>query len=176
MYRAIDIYLKAHPAISDMDRKKRKAQLQEIEKATANTPKGNAKGTTSGKPPLPIAAAGKPPLPIAGGEAEINLEIEGIRYLDMNFLMHELNSHLFFFLVILTASTSSKSSSTKSYVFEGGGVLANVTLSDSSIFMDVGKRDTIPMACNFDVEGYSQLLESHYVIFVDQHTFLVAVS
>ncbi|GKF97385.1 hypothetical protein Tco_0293206, partial [Tanacetum coccineum] len=37
--------------------------------STANTPKGNAKGTTpSGKPPLPIAAAGgKPPLPIAGG-------------------------------------------------------------------------------------------------------------
>ncbi|GKA61599.1 hypothetical protein Tco_0761006 [Tanacetum coccineum] len=44
-----------------------KARLQEIEKSTANTPKGNAKGTTpAGKPPLPIAAAGKPPLPIAG--------------------------------------------------------------------------------------------------------------
>ncbi|GJY77134.1 translocase of chloroplast 159, chloroplastic [Tanacetum coccineum] len=74
-----------------------KAQLQEIEKSTANTPKENAKGTTPfGKPPLPIVVAGKLLLPIAGGvEAEINMiEIEGIRYLDMNFLMHELNSYL----------------------------------------------------------------------------------
>ncbi|GJY51968.1 hypothetical protein Tco_0442815 [Tanacetum coccineum] len=41
----------------------------------------------------------------------------------------------FFFSVTLIASSSSKSSSTKGDVLKGGGVLSNVTLSDSSTFL-----------------------------------------
>ncbi|GKA69844.1 hypothetical protein Tco_0775908 [Tanacetum coccineum] len=44
----------------------------------------------------------------------------------------------FFFSVNLIASSLSKSSSTKGDVLEGGGVSSNVTLSDSSIFMQKG--------------------------------------
>nr|GEV86105.1 hypothetical protein [Tanacetum cinerariifolium] len=41
-----------------------------------------------------------------------------------------------FFSATLIASSSSKSSSTKGDVLEGGGVPLNITLSDSSIFLN----------------------------------------
>ncbi|GKB68187.1 ribonuclease H-like domain-containing protein [Tanacetum coccineum] len=45
----------------------------------------------------------------------------------------------FFFSVVLIAYSSSKSSSTKGDVLEGGEVSSNVTLSDSSIFLNAGE-------------------------------------
>nr|GEZ55960.1 hypothetical protein [Tanacetum cinerariifolium] len=59
-----------------------------------------------------------------------NLErLVGVRELEMDYR--------FFFSITLIASSLSNSSSTKGDVLEGGGVLSNVTLSDSSTFQDL---------------------------------------
>nr|GEX33897.1 hypothetical protein [Tanacetum cinerariifolium] len=49
----------------------------------------------------------------------------------------------FFFLVTLITSSSSKSSSTNGDVLEGGGVLSNVTLSDSSTFLTESSAEQV---------------------------------
>ncbi|GJY71288.1 putative reverse transcriptase domain-containing protein, partial [Tanacetum coccineum] len=85
-----------------------------------------------------------------------------------------INTGRFFFSVALIDSSSSKSSSTKGDVLDGGGVSSNVTLSDSSIFVDVGMEDIVPMACNFEVGSYTKLGESYLDDFVIQDFILVA--
>ncbi|GJV11224.1 hypothetical protein Tco_1352765 [Tanacetum coccineum] len=74
----------------------------------------------------------------------------------------------FFFLVTLIASSSSKSSSTKGDVLEVGGVLSNVTLSDSLTFLvfsgravdleEIQDEDTSPSKITseipIEVEGF----------------------
>nr|GFB09996.1 hypothetical protein [Tanacetum cinerariifolium] len=45
-----------------------------------------------------------------------------------------------------------------------------------AIDQDEELEDAFPMACNFNVGNCSKLWESHEVDFVDQRSFLVAVS
>ncbi|GJX25131.1 hypothetical protein Tco_0231427 [Tanacetum coccineum] len=69
------------------------------------------------------------------GDEEVVVE-EGVVRLSSSF-MRSTNSSIwrFFFSVTLIASSSSNSSSTKGGVLDGGGVSANVTLSDSLTFL-----------------------------------------
>ncbi|GJX03638.1 hypothetical protein Tco_0189554 [Tanacetum coccineum] len=106
----------------------------------------------------------------------------------LNMILGLLAVRFFFSVTLIASSSSSKSSSTKGDVLEGGGVLSNDMLSDSSIFMcqtslafvvfdwDVEMENTFPMACNFKVGSYSKLQDIHEVGFVDQGFFLVEVS